>query len=431
VFGQSVTFMATMTVNAPGAGTPTGSVNFLDNGVTIGSGTLDPTGLASFTTAALGLGSHSITAAYSGDGDFNGGTSAAVSQMVNADSTSIGLMSSANPSAFGQAVTVTATVTANAPGSGTPTGSVTFEEGSSVLGTSGLDSTGVASLTISSLPVGNNAITAIYGADANFTASSSAALSQTVNQASTIIDLTPSVNPSVFGQSVTFTANVAAVAPGSGTPSGIVTFKDGSTTLGTGTLNASGVATFSTTALSVAAHSITTVYGGDGNITTSTSATLSQAVNQDSTATTLTSSANPSAFGQQVTLTATVTATAPGGGLPTGTVTFMDGSSSLAVVTLDSTRTAIISTSGLGIGAHAITVRYGGDGNFNASTSGAANQTVNQANTTTALAVSPTSTVYGQSLTLTATLSVIAPGAGTPPARSSSSMGPRCSEPPA
>ena len=92
-----------------------------------------------------------------------------------------------------------------------------------------------------------------------------------------------SANPSVFGESVTFTATVTANAPGSGIPTGTVTFLDGSTTLGTGTLNGSGIATFSTSALTVGSHSITVVYGGDTDFTTSTSSALTQVVNQDAT----------------------------------------------------------------------------------------------------------------------------------------------------
>ncbi len=76
-----------------------------------------------------------------------------------------------------------------------------------------------------------------------------------------------------LGQSVTFTATLAAVSPGAGTSTGAVTFKDGSATLGTGTLSG-GVATFSTASLSVGSHSITAVYGGDTNFTTSTSSSL-------------------------------------------------------------------------------------------------------------------------------------------------------------
>jgi hypothetical protein len=87
--------------------------------------------------------------------------------------------------------------------------------------------------------------------------------------------LVSSQNPSSFGQSVTFTVTVT----GSGVPTGAVTFKDGATTLGTGTLNASAQATFATASLSIGTHSITAVYGGDALNLASTSAALSQAVN--------------------------------------------------------------------------------------------------------------------------------------------------------
>jgi Big-like domain-containing protein len=79
---------------------------------------------------------------------------------------------------------------------------------------------------------------------------------------------------------VTFTASVSAAAPGSGTPTGTVTFDDGSTTLGTGTLDSEGVATFSTSALTVGTHSIKAVYASDGNFSGSTSAALKQVVNK-------------------------------------------------------------------------------------------------------------------------------------------------------
>src|SRR5207248_172253 len=130
----------------------------------------------------------------------------------------------------------------------------------------------------------------------------------------TTTTLASSQNPSVFGQSVTFTATVAPVAPGNTTPTGTVTFKDGATAIGTGTLapgtGATATATFTTATLAVGSHSITAVYGGDATHTTSTSPILTQVVNKASTATTVTSSLNPSLFNQSVTFTATVTATA-------------------------------------------------------------------------------------------------------------------------
>src|SRR5262249_57419733 len=91
--------------------------------------------------------------------------------------------------------------------------------------------------------------------------------------------VTSSVNPLVFGQAVTFTATVSAVAPGAGTPTGTVTFKDGAISIGSGTLSA-GSATFSTSSLSVGTHTVTVSYAGDTNLTASTSANLLQTVNQ-------------------------------------------------------------------------------------------------------------------------------------------------------
>ena len=89
---------------------------------------------------------------------------------------------------------------------------------------------------------------------------------------------------------MTFTATVTANSPGSGTPTGTVTFYDGTNVLGIGTLNSSGKATFTTSALAVGRHSITAVYGGNTNYTTSTSSALTQTVIQDPTTTTVSAS---------------------------------------------------------------------------------------------------------------------------------------------
>src|SRR5206468_3979417 len=139
--------------------------------------------------------------------------------------------------------------------------------------------------------------------------------------------------PAVWGQSVTLTATLGITAPGAGTPSGTVTFKDGATTLGTGTVSG-GVASFTRAALSVASHSLTAVYAGDASFATSTSPAVTQTVNQTATTIALASNINPSVSAQSVTLTGTVTPVAPGGGTPTGTVTFYDGATSLGTGTL-------------------------------------------------------------------------------------------------
>ena len=177
-------------------------------------------------------------------------------------------------------------------------------------------------------------------------------------------------NPSTYGQTVTFSATVSSSA---GTPTGNVTFKDGATILGTGTLDSSGQATFMTSSLPAGTHSITAVFDGSSNYLSSSSGVLTQIVNQASTSTALASNANPSTYGQTVTFNATVTSA---GGTPTGTVTFRDGATVLATVAVDASGQATYMTSSLFLGAHPITATYNGDDNFAGSTSAALIQTV-------------------------------------------------------
>jgi hypothetical protein len=172
---------------------------------------------------------------------------------------------------------LTATVTALAPGGGTPTGTVTFKSGLTVLSTVALTA-GKASLFVPSLTVGSHSITADYNGSADYDTSNSAVLTQTVKQAATSTTITSSLNPSTFGQTVTFKATVAPVAPGAGTPTGSVTFKNGTTTLATETLVA-GKATFATSTLARGSHFITAEYLGSVDDSASTSAVLTQKVN--------------------------------------------------------------------------------------------------------------------------------------------------------
>src|SRR5262249_31072906 len=148
------------------------------------------------------------------------------------------LRTSTATAVFGQTETLTTTVNSLA---GTPTGTVTFKDGNSVLGTAQLNATGQATLTLA-LGVGNHAPTASLVSNA-FTGSTSAAVAVTVNRAATAVALASSVNPAVTGRGVTFTTTVAAVAPGAGTPTGTVTLKDGTVILGTVAVGAGGKAT--------------------------------------------------------------------------------------------------------------------------------------------------------------------------------------------
>jgi len=414
VFSQPVTFTATLSQPPPGGTTPTGTVTFSDGGNLLASVTLVNIGggqaQATFTTAALSVGSHTINVDYSGDNNFNG-NSLPVTQVVNQASTTTTLTSSPNPSSFGQSVTFTASVTPMSPATATPTGSVTF----SVNGGPGTVtlSGGQATFTTSTLSAGNDTITATYGGDGNFNGSAGS-LGQTVTGITSTTTLVSSVNPSTFGQSVAFTATVTA---SSGTPTGSVTFTDLTTSQTLGTVNLGNVggaqqATFTTSALTVGSHNIQASYGGD-NTFGGSSATLNQMVGKTSSTTTLLSSQNPSTFGQSVTFTATVSGS---GGTPTGSVTFTDttagqtlGSGTLVVGAGGAQAT--FTTATLAVGSHTIQASYGGDSNFSGSTV-SLNQVVAKGTTTTTLAASPNPSTPGQAVTFTAT--VKPSGSGTP-----------------
>lgn len=323
VYGQAVTFTATVTPQncqcwrsgIPLA--PDGAVQFYVDGVARGEPVpVSPS--AGFNTAGnvyataslpigdLGPGSHAITVRYLPSGAradsfgtfFGGdlepgyyGSTGSTTLQVNQAATTTSVSSSVAAPVYGQPVTFTATVAASAPGTGTPAGTVQFYVDGTALGKPvALDSKGQAtSPAVSSLsvtpPFGlGHQIGVTYSGDLNHQGSQGTydllnGLHVVQAQSSTSVAALP--DPSIQGGTATFTATVAANAPSTGIPTGTVVFKDGSATLGTGTLStANGVttATFSTSALAVGAHSITAQYQGDGNFSASTSAAVTENV---------------------------------------------------------------------------------------------------------------------------------------------------------
>ena len=173
--GQPVTFTATVAVTSPGvAGPATGSVTFLDGTTALGTATLT-NGVATFTTSTLPVGAASVTANYPATTNFTASTSAAVALTVGQSSTSVTLkVSKTDPVAF-EAVTLTATVAAVAPGAGTPSGTVEFFSGAKSLGTATLTN-GVATLATAGLAPGPDAVTAVYKGSMDFAGATSAAV---------------------------------------------------------------------------------------------------------------------------------------------------------------------------------------------------------------------------------------------------------------
>ncbi len=259
-------------------------------------------------------------------GDYSSQTSF-IAVKRDRDSTTTTLAAAPNPSTYGQPVTLTATITTGQGPIGSPTGTVTFTDGAATLGTGTVSTTaGVTTATLTTtlaapLSVGTHSLTATYGGDSNFkpSAPSSPATSEVVNKAPTTITVAASASPITFGQSETYTATVTGPTGVLPPPSGTVTFTDGSTTLGPGTLSTTAgvtTATFTAPQPAVGAHSISASYGGDGNYLVSATTTPAPVtVNKAPTTVTLQSSGTPTTYGSQVIFTATVAG--PAGVTPT------------------------------------------------------------------------------------------------------------------
>src|SRR5207237_5800791 len=145
-------------------------------------------------------------------------------------------------------------------------------------GSAGNMSLSAGSATLTSFTFNTAGTQTLTAADATATLAPNTSANVTVNKIGSTTTVASSLNPSAVGQSVTFTATVSG---GAGTPTGTVTFKDGATSLATNALT-SVQATFTTSALSSGARSITAVYNGDGNYNSSTSSTLTQTVSKAS-----------------------------------------------------------------------------------------------------------------------------------------------------
>lgn len=340
------------------SGTLPGGVAFIDNGN--GTATLGGTPVGGTTgtyiltfTASNGVGSNATQR---------------FALTVIKEPTSAVVTSSGNPSLVGQPVTFTATVNSSigAPLNGD---TITFLDGTTSIGTGTL-SAGVATFTTSLLAAGTHHIRASYVGDTAFSKSTSTAILQMVNKYATSTAVVSNLNPSIYGQPITFTATVTAAGPYPVT--GWVEFRSGSNLLLT--LHLSGnTASFTFPSFAAGSRSITSVYSGDANNAGSTSPILTQTVNKRTTALALTSSPNPSAFGTAVMLTSTVTSTAV---LPTGSVTFRYRTMNLGSATWNASGVATLTTTKLPSGSDTVTASYPGTSNFAAS-SGSVVQTVN------------------------------------------------------
>ena len=368
--GQSVTFTATVKSNS--GALPDGAIVTFKNGTAVLGTALLKSGTGSLTTATLPVGTFSITASYAFDGTY-GASSAQLKQMVTAAlryPTWVSFKVNPNPSSLGQTITCTASVkSSHGP---IPDGELmTFYSDAIVLGTAALTG-GTATLNPSSVPANTHVLKAVYSGNAATFMGSSATVRQVVYGPPTYATLSSSLNPTTYGQRVTFTATVFSPLSA---PTGQVKFMWDRYTIGSAPLIDSGglssTATLAISGLNVQNFPLVAVFPGDTQNEASTSDVMNQVVLQATSTATLTSSANPSSFGQAVTFTARVTSDTV---VVKGPVTFTAGKTILGTAQLGGGK-AVLSVASLPVGTTTVTATYAGDSNVGKS-SASVTQTV-------------------------------------------------------
>ena len=415
-YGNAVTFA----VSVPNNGTTaaTGKVNI----VIVPSGQTTPTypltvtltgnpGAGTAAISTLPVGTYTATANYLGDSNYEASTaSLATPQVVNQATTATAVTAVPNPGIAGKAVAITATVTpttGTVPPSGTVTFTDTFNGVTVTLGTgpvtlNSTGSSGTATVNPSTLAPGTHSIVGTYSGNAD-DAKSSATLSLVINQATTTTVVTATPNPALVQATITFTATVTGTG---GLPTGNINFlANGTIALGTAALDATGKATVTNATLAAGTYQITAVYVGDANDAGSTSPAVAEVVGTIPTTTGLTSATTTGANAQTI-LVATVQDSGSAGPVPTGTVTFKNGSTVIGTATLNSDGVATL-TPDLANGTYNIIAYYPGDTLHGASQSSPVS--INGAASSYTLVVAPASVSLAttQNTNVTVTLTSI------------------------
>jgi hypothetical protein len=312
-------------------------------------------------------GSKSITAAYQGDSNYAGSTSGAVSHTVNKADTSVTITNastlSSTATVVGQSIAVNWNVTVDAPGSGTPTGTVTVSGGS---GCSASVAAGTCNITGTSF--GPITINAAYGGDDNYNGSTSSDVIHTVNRADTSTSITNAgalATPSVVGQPVDVDWSVTVDSPGAGTPTGTVTVSGGGPSCNASVSAGDCDITWTTAGV----KSVSATYGANENFNGSTSSSVSHTVNKANTTTTITNPGDlvgANAGNQPHTVKWSVTVNSPGAGTPTGNVSVSVGATVGCTVPVEDGQCNVF---GVFPGTWNFTASYAGDANFNGSQS--------------------------------------------------------------
>lgn len=401
--GDRVTVTASVQPVAPGGGIPAGTVVLLRDGAEVDSGTLDASGSFSSTVDDLPGGTHSFIAVYAGSSEHEPSGSEELSHEVRRWTTETSLSFSPNP-VFGEGLDFEVTVTSPA-GAPTPAGIVSVTVGSSSHYFE-LDADGRATGTADAPAAGTVTVKARFWISDSHDGSVTEPFDIVVAKAPTAIGLDAPAT-SAKGQPVQLTALVTTIGQ-SARPTGTVTFRSGTTVLGTATVDGTGVAQLHVDGLAVGDHLLTGSFTGEDHANSS-SDVMTHRVVPARTKLTLEHTPERTVVGQPVTLVAEVVSI-DGPSVPAGTVVWTVDGTELGRGPLGADGTASITTSEITVGSRTVTASFVSDGDHTDS-SDSVGHVVAKATTSIALTMDPLSVVTGQPVTYTARVSVEAPGA--------------------
>ncbi|QHI97338.1 hypothetical protein GT347_04690 [Xylophilus rhododendri] len=411
--GAKVLLTASVTGNSRSGG---GIVYFYSGSLLLGSARL-VAGTASLNLNDLPPGIDTLTAAYGGDSLNLSSRSQAVQAVVPGPCALLLTLSSPTPT-VGSALVLTAAL--SSPWASSHSGSVSFFNGSTLLGSAELHD-GVARLPTSALPPGTTALRAVYGGDPFDDAAVSNTVTTVVRPAPTGTSL--AVTLSADGSALDLRATLAASSGDGdatgGLPGGTVSFYSGGVLLGQ-VAAVGGAARLQVARSAVTSDLLTAVYAGDALHAASTSAIASASAALMPTRLSLTSSTASTAQGNAVTFTATVAdgitgvAGSPTSAAPGGTVTFLNGSTVLGTAVLSQGK-ASLTVTGLLAGNQNITASYAGDPLHAGSVAAALPQAITAAPTTTVLSLGSNNVAAGTPLVLTAQIGQAASQGALPP----------------
>lgn len=311
---------------------------------------------ASLNSSGLGSGVITVTCQVVDDLGQTASAVANVSVSAALSSTSLMLTSSSSPATSGKPLTLTALLTAVG---GVPTGSVSFVDGGTVLGTANVSASGLATLVTSSLSTGTHVLSATYAGSAKLIASASAPMSLVVSEAAVAPTIACSASPS----SITAGDLSTVVATANSLSNRAVTVHFSTSA---GSLSQSGNSAILTSkGLPTGMVNIGCVATDDLGQTASASTSVAVKAPLMVTTTVLNATPNPATVGKSVTLTASVL------GATSGSINFTDGGNSLGSAPIASGGTAVLTTSALSQGNHTLSASFGGDALTASSTSGA------------------------------------------------------------